>query len=241
MVFVDDGSRDPTREVLDALCARLPAQLTALGLSENRGKAEAVRAGMLRAFEQGASHIGYWDADLATPLDEIPRFAEVLATRPDCWLVMGSRVSLLGRDIQRKPSRHYLGRLFATASAAGLGLAVYDTQCGAKLLRNTPEVRAIFALPFESRWIFDVEILARLIRQVGAGEAATRIYEMPLMRWFDIAGSKVKPTDFLRATLELASIVRRYRFGPERPGVLVSPRSQACVDAPGAPPRAHSD
>lgn len=210
-LFVDDGSRDDTREVLETLSASNPSRLEAFGLPENRGKAEAVRAGVRRAFEQGADCVGYWDADSATPLDEIPRFCEVLEQRSDCWLVMGSRVSLLGRDIQRKPARHYLGRLFATASALGLGLSVYDTQCGAKLLRNTAEIRAAFEDPFESRWIFDVEMLARIIAQIGAERASTHIYEMPLQRWVDVAGSKVKPTDFLRATMELASIVRRYR------------------------------
>lgn len=212
-LFVDDGSRDDTKQALEALAASLPAQLEAFSLPENRGKAEAVRAGVLRAFDQGATYVGYWDADLATPLDEIPRFIDVLEQRSECWLVMGSRVSLLGRDIQRKASRHYLGRLFATASALGLGLAVYDTQCGAKLLRNNQALRQAFAEPFTSRWIFDVELLARIIADVGPREASTRIYELPLMRWVDVAGSKVKPTDFLRASMELAAIVRRYRLG----------------------------
>jgi len=210
-LFVDDGSHDDTRRVLEALHESLPARLAALYLPENRGKAEAVRLGVNRAFAEGARYVGYWDADLATPLAEIPRFIEVLDGLPECWLVMGSRVSLLGRDIQRKPSRHYLGRLFATASALSLGLAVYDTQCGAKLLRNAPVLQAAFAEAFTSRWIFDVELLARLVAAVGPDAARSHIYELPLMRWVDVAGSKVKPSDFLRASLELLAIARRYR------------------------------
>ncbi len=210
-LFVDDGSRDATREVLTTLSATRPAQLDVLILPENRGKAEAVRAGVLHAFAQPSELVGYWDADLATPLDEIPRFIDILAQRESTWIVMGSRVSLLGRDIQRKPSRHYLGRIFATASAVSLGVAVYDTQCGAKLLRNNAPLRAAFAEPFSSRWIFDVELLARVIAQTGPDEARKRIYEMPLLHWSDVAGSKVKPLDFVRAFLELTAIVRRYR------------------------------
>ncbi len=210
-LFVDDGSSDDTRRVLEALHETLPSQFELLALPENRGKAEAVRAGVSRAFEQGALFVGYWDADLATPLAEIPRFIEVLEERAGIWIVMGSRVSLLGRDIQRKPSRHYLGRIFATTAALSLGLAVYDTQCGAKLLRNNAQLKLAFSEPFTSRWIFDVELLARVVAQVGAQAARTLIYEMPLMRWSDVAGSKVKPFDFVRASAELFAIARRYR------------------------------
>jgi len=33
----------------------------------------------------------------------------------------------------------------------------------AKLFRTTGTVRAVFATPFQSRWIFDVEILIRFV------------------------------------------------------------------------------
>src|SRR5439155_4840561 len=111
-------------------------------------------------FANGADYVGYWDADLATPLQAIPEFLEVFAERPGLELVCGARVRLLGRDIRRTRRRHYLGRAFATVASWLLQLSVYDTQCGAKLFRASPRITAVFNQPFHTRWLFDVEILA---------------------------------------------------------------------------------
>lgn len=209
-LFVDDGSTDDTRQVLASLCAQAPDRLSHMALDRNAGKAEAVRRGILEAIDRGAAIVAFWDADLATPLDALPQFLGVLESRPELHIVMGSRVQLLGRNIDRRLSRHYLGRAFATTVSLMLGLRVYDTQCGAKMFRVTPELGAVFADPFLSRWIFDVEILARLIaarRHGGAATALERcIYELPLTEWRDVRGSKVRAGDFLGAAPELMRI-----------------------------------
>ena len=43
------------------------------------------------------------------------------------------------------------GRIFATCASLVLNLPVYDTQCGAKLFRVTPEIQKLFGEPFSSR------------------------------------------------------------------------------------------
>lgn len=210
LLFVDDGSRDGTRGVLDALVARAPDRIDVLGLPVNRGKAEAVRLGVLRAFEaEDVEAVGFWDADLATPLDAVDRFLEVLDARPEVEMVLGSRVALLGHDIRRDARRHYVGRIGATGASALLGLPVYDTQCGAKLFRARPRVVSLWRQPFVTRWAFDVELLARWLEAASLAErrAAGRfIVELPLATWRDVPGSKLRLADALRAPADLLRI-----------------------------------
>lgn len=215
VLFVNDGSTDGTLGLLRELCARHPGRALTLNLPRNAGKAEAVRQGLRHASAMaGVWAVGFWDADLATPLDQIPVFATVLQAHSRIDMVFGARIRLLGHDIQRKAIRHYLGRCFASAASLVLKLPVYDTQCGAKLFRNTPLLERITATPFASRWVFDVEILARFRAQLQENgvNIARRVYEQPLPVWRDVDGSKVKASDFLRSFFELLAIRRRYRF-----------------------------
>ncbi len=93
-----------------------------------------------------------------------------------------------------------------------LRLPIYDTQCGAKIFRITPDLRFVLDSPFQSRWIFDVEILARFlaIYKNDPVRLSNLIYESPLRRWEDVAGSKVGTLDFLKAIGELVRIRNTY-------------------------------
>lgn len=213
ILFVDDGSRDGTYAILEELCQAYEPRLHVLRLQQNRGKAEAVRRGINYALEHCPAHIiGYWDADLATPLDTVSRFELLLEQRSELEMVFGSRVKLLGRHVERRAVRHYLGRVFATVVSIMLQMPIYDTQCGAKLFRVTPEFRRVFADPFLSRWVFDVEILARYLELYGGDTKRLErsIYEYPLEAWVDVAGSKVRPRDFAVAFVDLARIRLKY-------------------------------
>lgn len=208
--FVDDGSRDRTAAMLEELAATRPDRISVQRLPGNRGKAEAVREGLRAAATTGASTVGFIDADLAAPLDQALLLLAELDAHPEAWAAIGSRVRLLGRDIARSALRHYLGRLFATAASLTLALPVYDTQCGLKLFRNVPPVREALEPPFISRWIFDVELIARLA--VAEGPAMMeRFREVPLERWHAREGSRLAASDWLRAPRELLAIRRRYR------------------------------
>jgi dolichyl-phosphate beta-glucosyltransferase len=221
-LFVDDGSTDRTPEVLAELQRRSPETIEVLTLPHNRGKAEAVRSGMLLAIERGASLVGFWDADLATPPDAVEPRVDILSANDRVDIVIGSRVMLLGRAIERRWQRHMAGRAFATLASWTLSLPVYDTQCGAKLFRVNDRTKATLVEPFHSRWVFDVEILARYAAgfEFSVEQLGGRVVEVPLERWKDVEGSKVRPKDFVTAAADLGWIawlyrVRRFRAGSE--------------------------
>jgi len=207
-LFVNDGSTDATMEKLEKLHRADPERLKYLDLEENSGKAEAVRRGVAKALEDGCDNVGYWDADLATGLEEIPPFAEIIDTT-ETNIVLASRVKLLGREIERKAMRHYLGRVFATCASLILRLPVYDTQCGAKLFRRTPILEEVFSKPFRVRWTFDVELLARymaLEKERGVKRPESKWVEYPVHRWVDVQGSKLGYADFLSGGLDLVKL-----------------------------------
>jgi len=185
ILFVDDGSSDGTGEFLEQQIAGNP-RLSVLRCPRNEGKAAAVREGMLALLQRcpEAEWVGFWDADLSSPLSEVPRmlrFHELEGGGFDA--IWCSRVMRAGSEVKRPGRRHIFGRLFATASGLLLGARAYDTQCGAKLFRRSV-VTDIVGKPFISRWIFDVEIYCRM--------GHDRILEYPVKEWRDVPGSKVR-------------------------------------------------
>lgn len=213
ILFVDDGSYDATSAILEQLCTGFEDRAAVLRSPLNKGKAEAVRSGVIHALQTSEHEIiGFWDADLSTPLDAVPRLIAVLEQQPRIEMVFGARVQLLGRHVERLPVRHYLGRVFATAVSVVLKLPIYDSQCGAKLFRAGNDCVTVFSSPFLSKWVFDVEILARYLNLRGRDPQRLQqaIYEYPLEKWVDVAGSKVRPGDFFRAFTDIVKIKRRY-------------------------------
>jgi glycosyltransferase involved in cell wall biosynthesis len=211
-LFVDDGSTDNTLEVLSDMCRNSP-RISNIAIKHNRGKAFAVRHGVLHLLGLGYDFIGYWDADLSTPLEEIPRLHQEFSDS-HLDIVMGSRVKILGHSIQRSLIRHLAGRIFATAASIILRIPVYDTQCGAKLFRNNHKLKLAFTENWLSSWVFDVELLRRYLimnESRDANSSAYQIIEVPLKQWHDKAGSKVMALDFFKSLYELARIHFRYR------------------------------
>jgi dolichyl-phosphate beta-glucosyltransferase len=209
LLFVDDGSTDGTLAVLEELRARAPERIRVLALEKNGGKGEAVRRGLLEGLSRGKAIVGFADADLATPPDELVRLRDELEGG-DLTVAVGSRVMLMGTEIKRHLPRHLVGRLFATFAAGILQMPFYDTQCGAKYFRSTPALHAALARPFVSRWAFDIELLGRIY--IGTpevlGTPMEQFREIPLRKWVAVADSKLSLSAMTRTLLDLPRIDR---------------------------------
>lgn len=211
-LFVDDGSTDETLNIIKSIKKINPAQVEVMCLSKNFGKAEAVRQGVITSLKDSFDFVGYWDADLATPLSAIEKFCSILVFT-NAQIVIGSRVRLLGKKIERRAIRHYLGRVFATCASILLDICIYDTQCGAKIFKNSDSLSRVFCKPFKVNWTFDVEILARflIVENASPTETSSQWVELPLGEWIDVKGSKVKFKDFIKCGLEICKLFYYFR------------------------------
>lgn len=209
-LLVDDGSRDGTPQMLEQLASQC-SNLRCLLLPHNGGKAQAIREGFLHT--PGSKWYSYLDADFAASPAELERIYELYKDQ-DYLFVLGSRLSRLGAQIERTYLRHYLGRVAATCISLLLKLPTYDTQCGLKMI-HTSLIDRLLGEPFLSRWLFDVELLARCRNHLGMDGVLRLAIEEPLREWQERQGSKLRPRDFLRFPLDLWRIHRRYNLSSD--------------------------
>lgn len=208
LLFVNDGSTDQTKQLLHQLYLLNPNTINVITNDINIGKAESIRKGVLFALQQqNYQYIGFLDADLATPITELVDFWRFAQFHENYSIITGCRLKRLGADIKRKRYRHLIGRVFSTFASILLQLPVYDTQCGAKLF-NARTASLLFAEPFITSWLFDVELIARLKKIDPA--AAQHIYEYPVSKWHDISGSKIRLKHMLGVPFDLIRIYLKY-------------------------------
>ena len=207
LLFANDGSTDHTAQVLKNICVSRPG-FYAFNSPKNSGKANVIHEAFLSLKSKDQLHpytwIGFWDADLATPLAEINNFIiyqnyfSVKSTA-----LFGCRLARYGAKINRSLLRHYLSRIFVTATDLILGIKAYDSQCGAKLFHRSIADK-IFEKPFISKWIFDLEIILR------AG--SENVLEIPVFEWVDVPGSKLKiGREIFRVLFEIFKIKQNYK------------------------------
>lgn len=204
-LFIDDGSKDLTINLLCAAMAALPNQIDVLMMKRNAGKAEAVRHGLKFAAQRGDKYIAFLDADLATPLSAINDFISVADRLDNIDVVFGSRAGGLGRQVYRNLHRKMISLICASMGRLATGLALKDTQCGAKLFRNTPHLRACLDTPFTAGWLFDVELFLRISNPDR--KSRKNFFEYPVLEWTEIPGSNIKLSDVVKSGLKMTSLI----------------------------------
>lgn len=209
LYFVNDGSIDATTTVLTQFCLNIGGRI--VELSENVGKSNAIRAGMLVAISDRenfkADAIAYLDADAAFTIESVQQGVEI-AKRFICDsfdVLISSRVCLSGREISRKTHRHIIGRFIVTILGMKFKNVPYDPQSGFKIFKVQPSLLKSLENPFRTRWFGDIEILHRLKK---FSSSTPKIWEEPVLGWQDVQGSKIRFKQLFVILFELIYIMR---------------------------------
>jgi dolichyl-phosphate beta-glucosyltransferase len=178
VIVADDGSSDATVDYVQGITQTWP-QLTIVALERNQGKGAAVRAGMLRA--RGETRL-FTDADLSTPIEELPRLRERLGGA--CQVAIASRaVPGSTIDVHQPGRREMMGRTYNRLLQLVALPGLHDTQCGFKLF--TAEAAVTCFQPLRTKGFgFDAEVLLRARRH------GWQIAEVPV-RWSHRDDSRV--------------------------------------------------
>ncbi len=180
VIVVNDGSRDNTAGLVRSFAEKDPV-LRLVENPGNRGKGYSVRSGMLEAR---GDVVVFSDADLSSPIEEMPKLLQALAAGAD--IAIGSRWLRAELQTQRQSlHRQLFGRIFNLLLRIILGLQFKDTQCGFKAFTRRA-AQTILPLQRIERWGFDPEILF-LARKFGF-----RIDEVPV-RWGHAGGTRINP------------------------------------------------
>lgn len=180
VIVVNDGSGDRTAAEVTRLQQEMP-NLSLINLEQNCGKGRAVAVGMLAA--QG-EYLLFMDADLSTPLTEVPGMMHWLESGWD--LAIGSRAlpqSVI--EVHQPLFREWMGKIFNRLVRWLVIPGVLDTQCGFKGFRREA-AEIIFSHLATARFGFDVEVL------LWARHWGFTVKEVPI-RWRNAPYSRVSP------------------------------------------------
>ena len=175
LILVNDGSKDNTKEVIEAIPG-----VKALSYEPNRGKGGAVKYGIENAT---GDYVLFMDADLSTDLEAIDKFIKLA---PNYDMVIGSRHAKDSVIKKKQPAlRVFIGWCCRKLVNMKFHFKYKDTQCGFKAMR-TDIAKKIAAKQVVNNFAFDVEYL--YIAKLNN----LSIYEMGVI-WADDRGSTVSP------------------------------------------------
>jgi dolichyl-phosphate beta-glucosyltransferase len=191
LVFVDDGSKDDSAEILNSLREE---NTSVLVNGANKGKGYSVKKGMLASK---GDVVFFMDADLSTSLTEVEHFIEYI--REGCDAVIGSRWLPKSIVTVKQPSyRLIMSRMFNKLTHYLVVLEFTDTQCGFKCFTRAA-AHSIFSRQQLNSFAFDTEILF-IAKKLGY-----RVKEAPV-EWMDRKESKFKLIQALKMFTDLIMI-----------------------------------
>ena len=199
VLFVDDASRDGTREILREIVAGHPGLDLRVILHEgNRGRGATVTDGFRAARGEIA---GYLDVDLEVHCRYIPSLVRVIEGGADVATVR--RIYALQL---RSLDRYFMSRGYSFLVRHLLGVPFRDTETGFKFFRRARVLPLLDAID-DGGWFWDTEFMVRAARR------GLHVVEIPgaYIRRADKASTVRGLRDSARCFLALLRFRRRLR------------------------------
>jgi glycosyltransferase involved in cell wall biosynthesis len=167
IVFVDDGSGDDTRTVIQRICAT-DARLRYVFHETNRGRGGAFKTGFARS--QGRV-VGFLDIDLEVHAHYIPRLMNEIE-RHGADVATGKRhYSLRQTGALHRAALSFVYRRMCDLL---LSLDIEDSETGYKFFKRATTAEAVLGSENDG-WFWDTEVMAR------TRLANLRIHEVPVL------------------------------------------------------------
>jgi glycosyltransferase involved in cell wall biosynthesis len=203
VIFVDDQSRDRTREILAAITAAHPRLALRTILHErNRGRGATVTDGFRAA---SGAITGYIDVDLEVHSRYIPSLVRAIERGADVATLRRIYAFQLG-----SLDRYLMSRGYSLLVRRLLGVDFRDTETGYKFFRRERLLPLLDEVEDEG-WFWDTELMARAARR------GLRVVEIPgaYVRREDKTSTVRGLRDSLRYFVRLVRL--RARLRRERP------------------------
>jgi dolichyl-phosphate beta-glucosyltransferase len=183
-LFINDGSTDKTLEILTSIKSD---NTKLVRLPKNVGKSNALRYGLLKAYEDSNKYVLIIDSDASFSIECIFDFIarveyEEISNSISYQAFFAARVKLAGRFVNRIFSRHIYSRVFHTILGFTNRELPYDTNCGMKILNLENIPSSIFLAPFKSRWFFEIEMIRR---HKSLNNSSIKIFDVPILDCVD--------------------------------------------------------
>jgi glycosyltransferase involved in cell wall biosynthesis len=204
VIFVDDASRDRTREIIRRIVAAHPERaLRVIEHTSNVGRGGTVMDGMRAARGR---LVGFIDIDLEVHARYI--LPCLLALEAGADVATAQRIY---RFQWRSLDRYLMSRGYLWLMQRAIGVRLLDTETGFKLFRAA-RILPVLDQCQDRGWFWDTEVMVR------AHYAGLRIVEIPalFLRRFD-KSSSVRPIrdslDYLRKLWRFRTTARALRAG----------------------------